>query len=119
MKKILFALMICMSALSVKSFAGWEYCSYSQQTTGDSWNVFIRQTWTGGGMPANPRAEYRYDRYDAITQTYTSTGWVRLPANGFIGVFGLGTGISNLEIRHPHLFDPTAPPLFQMFVGGC
>lgn len=119
MKKSFFLLTICILFLSARSFAAWEYCRYSQQINSDAWRVYIQKTWTGGGIGANPFTEYRYDRYDALTNTYTSTGWIRLPANGYIGDTGLGTGISNLEIRHPNLFDPTAPPLFQAFVDPC
>lgn len=119
MKKVFFVLLlVCLHVVSYNSLAAWQYCRRDVQTTGDSWDVYIRKTWTGGGIGANPNVSYRYSYYDQNHNLQT-TAWAPIPASGYIGGTGLGGSLFNIEVRELSWFDPSAPPLFQAFIDPC
>lgn len=119
MKKMLFMLLLTgLCAISYNSFAAWQYCRHSVQTTSDTWDVFIVKTWTGGGMGANPKVQYRYSYFDQ-NQNLQTTAWAPIPSSGYIGSTGLGGSLFDIEVRELSWFDPAAPPLFQALIGSC
>ena len=95
MKKVLIILPLLFALSSASVSAAYSYCRYSQQTSSDSWNIYINRSGSGisGGM------EYRYS-YIVSGVVYWSA-WTALPnaPSVYVGGSGNGGGILSIEIR--------------------
>lgn len=98
MKKLLFALLpLAFMTFSLKSNA-ISYCWYSQQTSIDSWSIFIDIVDDGQYTPYQPYVRYTVTQWG---MSFT-TNWEPLSGSAFLttGVgTGLGYSVSNIEIQ--------------------